>query len=64
MSGLVVDALLIVFMLIALEWRETRWAPRSVSPARRRVLAMRRPAPVLRDATRLETLKAMDRQAS
>jgi hypothetical protein len=60
MSGLVLDALLIVVMLIALDWRESRWTPRSLSTARHRPPAMRRPAPL----ARRETLAAIDRKAS
>ena len=64
MSGLVLDALLIVVMLIALDWRESRWAPRSISGIRHRAPAMRRPAPVVCDAARRETSAAIDRKAS
>jgi len=63
MSGLVLDAVLIVVMLIALDWRESRWTPRSLSTARHRPPAMRRPAPPY-DAARRETLAAIDRKAS
>ncbi len=63
MSGLVLDALLIVVMLLALEWRESRWAPRSISPIGRRVLAIRR-RPMPCDAARRQTLEAIDRKAS
>jgi len=63
MSELVLDALLIVVMLVALDWRESRWVPRSVSGLRR-VPAMRGRAPVLCDAARRERLAAIDRKAS
>jgi len=64
MTELVVDALLIVAMVIALDWRESRWAPRSLSPVRRRAPAMRRPGPVLSDAASRKTLATMERKAS
>jgi len=63
MGGPVLDALLIVFMLLALEWRESRWAPRSISPLRRRARTIRRP-PMPCDAARRQTLEVMDRKAS
>ena len=62
MSGPVLDALLIVLMLIALEWRESRWAPRSISPIRR-VRAIRR-SPMPCDAGSRQTLETLDRKAS
>jgi len=63
MSELLMDTLLIVVMLVALHWRESRWAPRSISPVPRRVLATRRP-PMPCDAAHREILEAMDRKAS
>ena len=64
MSGLVLDVLLIVVMLVALDWRESRWAPLSLSQVRHRAPTMRRSAPVVCDAACGEISAAIDRKAS
>jgi hypothetical protein len=61
---LLFDALLVIVMLLALDWRESRWAPRAAVRERPRLRSMPRPATPRRDAASDEHAAPARRKAS